>query len=476
MVVGAQATEVDLVVIGSGPGGYVAAIRAAELGKKVTIIEKDNVGGVCLNIGCIPSKALINIGHHYQESLEEEKGENPFGLSVGNVKLNWESAQKWKQDKVVNQLTGGVKMLLKKHKVDVIQGTAEFIDNNTINVEQEDGFQLLQFNDVIISTGSRPIEIPSFPFGGRIIDSTGALSLSEVPKHLIIVGGGVIGSELGGAYRMLGSKITIVEGLDHILNGFDKEMSDIIANRVKSAGSEIFTSAMAKSATQTDKDVTLTFEVDGKEQTVTGDYLLVSVGRRPNTDLIGLNNTDVKLTDRGLIEVDDSYATNVPHIYAIGDVNGKLQLAHAATAQGLHAVHHIAARSTSDTDSCSVSRSVDPLLDLVPSCIYATPEIASVGLTLDQAKEQGLAAKSHKILSSANGKSVLSLQERGFMKVIYLEETHVIIGAQLLCARATDMISEFAVAIAQKLTLEEMASVIRPHPSFSEMITQVTTL
>ena len=150
MVVGAQATEVDLVVIGSGPGGYVAAIRAAELGKKVTIIEKDNVGGVCLNIGCIPSKALINIGHHYQESLEEEKGENPFGLSVGNVKLNWESAQKWKQDKVVNQLTGGVKMLLKKHKVDVIQGTAEFIDNNTINVEQEDGFQLLQFNDVII--------------------------------------------------------------------------------------------------------------------------------------------------------------------------------------------------------------------------------------------------------------------------------------------------------------------------------------
>ncbi|WP_195426091.1 FAD-dependent oxidoreductase, partial [Bacteroides cellulosilyticus] len=219
MVVGAQATEVDTVVIGSGPGGYVAAIRAAELGKKVVVIEKDNVGGVCLNIGCIPSKALINVGHHYQDALKQEAGKSPFGLSNGEVNLDWAAAQSWKDEKVVKQLTGGIAMLLKKHKIELIKGTAEFIDNETINVEQEDGFQLLNFQNAIIATGSRPIEIPSFPYGGRIIDSTGALNLKEIPKHLIIVGGGVIGSELGGAYRMLGSKITIVEGLDHILNG-----------------------------------------------------------------------------------------------------------------------------------------------------------------------------------------------------------------------------------------------------------------
>ena len=209
--------------------------------------------------------------------------------------------------------------------------------------------------------------------------------------------------------------------------------------------------------------------------TCTAQAVLIATGRKPYTAGLFADGLAPSM-ERGRILTDEHFQTSISGIYAIGDVNGKLQLAHAATAQGLHAVHHIAAKSTSDTDSCSVSRSVDPILDLVPSCIYATPEIASVGLTLDQAKEQGLAAKSHKILSSANGKSVLSLQERGFMKVIYLEETHVIIGAQLLCARATDMISEFAVAIAQKLTLEEMASVIRPHPSFSEMITQVTTL
>ena len=437
MVVGAQATEVDLVVIGSGPGGYVAAIRAAELGKKVTIIEKDNVGGVCLNIGCIPSKALINIGHHYQESLEEEKGENPFGLSVGNVKLNWESAQKWKQDKVVNQLTGGVKMLLKKHKVDVIQGTAEFIDNNTINVEQEDGFQLLQFNDVIISTGSRPIEIPSFPFGGRIIDSTGALSLPEVPKHLIIVGGGVIGSELGGAYRMLGSKITIVEGLDHILNGFDKEMSDIIANRVKSAGSEIFTSAMAKSATQTDKDVTLTFEVDGKEQTVTGDYLLVSVGRRPNTDLIGLNNTDVKLTDRGLIEA--SFQAKVAAA-AIAGAEDDVDL-------------HVA----------------------LPAVAYTTTELATVGETPESVKDRK-DVKISKFPFAANGRAISMNDTTGFLRLITETKEGALIGAQIVGPGASDLISGLSLAIENGLTSKDISLTIQPHPTLGEAIMDTAEL
>ncbi|PCR99139.1 dihydrolipoyl dehydrogenase [Lactococcus fujiensis] len=465
MVVGAQATDVDLVVIGSGPGGYVAAIRAAELGKKVTIIEKDNVGGVCLNIGCIPSKALINIGHHYTDAIEEAEKKNPFGLTVGDVKLDWDAAQTWKQDKVVSQLTGGVKMLLKKHKVDVIKGTAEFVDNETINVEQEDGFKLLHFNDVIIATGSRPIEIPPFPFGGRIVDSTGALSLPEVPKHLIIVGGGVIGSELGGAYRMLGSKITIVEGLDHILNGFDKEMSDIIVKRVKSAGSDIFTSAMAKSAVQTDKDVTLTFEVDGKEQTVTGDYLLVSVGRRPNTDLLGLNNTDVKMTDRGLIEVTDSYETNVPHIYAIGDVVPGPMLAHKASFQA-----KVAAAAVAGADD-----SVDIHVAL-PAVAYTTTELATVGETPDSVKDRMDTVKISKFPFAANGRAISMNDTTGFLRLITETKEGAIIGAQIVGPGASDLISGLSLAIENGLTSKDISLTIQPHPTLGEAIMDTAEL
>ncbi|MFK4894923.1 dihydrolipoyl dehydrogenase [Lactococcus petauri] len=459
MVVGAQATEVDTVVIGSGPGGYVAAIRAAELGKKVVVIEKNNVGGVCLNIGCIPSKALINVGHHYQDALKQEAGKSPFGLSNGEVNLDWAAAQSWKDEKVVKQLTGGIAMLLKKHKIELIKGTAEFIDNETINVEQEDGFQLLNFQNAIIATGSRPIEIPSFPYGGRIIDSTGALNLKEIPKHLIIVGGGVIGSELGGAYRMLGSKITIVEGLDHILNGFDKEMSDIIANRVKTAGSEIFTSAMAKSATQTDTDVTLTFEVDGKEQTVTGDYLLVSVGRRPNTDMLGLNNTDVKLTDRGLIEVDDSFQTSVPHIYAIGDVVPGPMLAHKASFQAKIAAAAIAGGEDA----------VDLHIAL-PAVAYTTTELATVGETPESVKDRMDQVKISKFPFAANGRAISMDDTTGFIRLITENKEGAVIGAQIVGPGASDLISGLALAIENGLTSKDISLTIQPHPTLGEAI------
>ena len=465
MVVGAQATEVDTVVIGSGPGGYVAAIRAAELGQTVTIIEKDNVGGVCLNIGCIPSKALINVGHHYWDARTEANGDSPFGLTVEAPKLDWAAAQKWKQEKVVNTLTGGVKMLLKKHKVNVIKGTAEFVDNQTINVEREDGHDLLQFNNCIIATGSRPIEIPPFPFGGRIVDSTGALSLPEIPKHLIIVGGGVIGSELGGAYRMLGSKITIVEGLDHILNGFDKEMSDIIAKRVKTAGSEIYTSAMAKSAVQTDKDVTLTFEVDGKEQTVTGDYLLVSVGRKPNTDLIGLNNTDIKLTDRGLIEVNDSYQTSVPHIYAIGDVVPGPMLAHKASFQA-----KIAAGAISGDPEA-----VD-LHIAMPAVAYTTTELATVGATPESVKDRKDTVKISKFPFAANGRALSMNETEGFIRLITETKEGAVIGAQVVGPGASDLISGLSIAIENGLTSHDLSLTVQPHPTLGEAIMDTAEL
>ena len=308
------------------------------------------------------------------------------------------------------------------------------------------------------------------------------LSWDQEPfSSLLIIGGGVIGVEFAGIWQALGTKVTILEALPSLIANMDKELGQSLKQSLKKKGADIHTGAMVQSLESTNEGILCTYTEKDTICTCTAQAVLIATGRRPYTD--GLFADDLAPSmERGRILTDEHFQTSLPGIYAIGDVNGKLQLAHAATAQGLHAVHQIAAALSNGavlsehTSSNAAIHASNPVLDLVPSCIYASPEIASVGLTLDQAKEQGLAAKSHKILSSANGKSVLSLQERGFMKVIYLEETHVIIGAQILCARATDMISEFAVAIAQKLTLEEMASVIRPHPSFSEMITQATTL
>ncbi|MBM7617416.1 dihydrolipoamide dehydrogenase [Weissella uvarum] len=455
MVVGAQATELDTVVIGSGPGGYVAAIRAAELGQKVTVIERGDIGGVCLNIGCIPSKALINVGHHYQATQQT----NPFGLTVGGAELDWQKTQDWKQHQVVEQLTGGVSMLFKKHKIDVIHGEASFIDNETINVIQEDDHQLLQFNNAIIATGSRPVEIPSLKFGGRIVDSTGVLSLPEVPKSLIIVGGGVIGSELGGAYANLGTKVTIVEGLDHTLNGFDKEMTRPVLKDFAEKGGEIFTSATAKSATQTDDDVTLTFEVDGQEQTVTGDYLLVSVGRRPNTDALGLNNTDVKTDDRGLVEVDDQMQTSTHHIYAIGDITPGPALAHKASFQAKIAAAAISGDPTAHDMHYSL-----------PSVAYTNYELATTGETPESIKEKQIDAKVTKFPFAANGRALSIDEGVGFIRMITDKETNAVLGAQIVGPGASDLISEISLAIENGLTSNDISLTIHPHPTLGEAI------
>lgn len=461
MVVGAQAREIDTVVIGSGPGGYVAAIRAAELGQKVTIIEKDNIGGVCLNIGCIPSKALIHVGHEYHST----QATNPYGLKIPAATLDWNKTQDWKQTKVVNQLTGGVEMLLKKHKVEIIHGEASFNDNETLNVLEGEGHELLQFNNAIIATGSRPVEIPAFKFGGRIVDSTGALSLPEVPKHLIVIGGGVIGSELGGAYQNLGAKVTIIEGLPQTLNGFDKELIRPIITDFEKRGGEIFTGAMAKSAAQTDKDVTLTFDVNGEEKTVTGDYLLVSVGRRPNTDALGLNNTDVKVTDRGLIEVDEAKRTSVAHIYAIGDIVAGPALAHKASFEG-----KVAAAAISGSDNA---------IDLhyaMPAVAYTNIEVATVGETPVSVKENQLDASIVKFPFAANGRALSMDEGVGFVRMITDKTTKAVIGSQIVGPGASDLISELSLAIENGLTSEDISLTIHPHPSLGEAIMDTAEL
>ncbi|QNN75415.1 dihydrolipoyl dehydrogenase [Weissella diestrammenae] len=454
MVVGAQATEIDTVIIGSGPGGYVAAIRAAELGQKVTLIERDQIGGVCLNVGCIPSKALINVGHHFRATQEK----NPYGLTMTGS-LDWQQTQDWKQHQVVEKLTGGVAMLLKKHHVTVIQGEATFNDNETLNVVQSDGHQLLQFNNAIIATGSRPVEISKFKFGGRIVDSTGALSLPEIPKRLIVLGGGVIGSELGSAYANLGAQVTIIEGLDHILNGFDSEMTKPVIDDFKAHGGEIYTSATATSATQTDDEVTVTFEMAGQTQTVTGDYLLVAVGRRANTDTLGLNNTDIQLLDNGLIEVNQAMQTQVKHIYAIGDVVPGPALAHKASFEAKIAAASISGAPHAYDDHYAL-----------PAVAYTHYELATTGETPETVIDKKIDAKISKFPFAANGRALAMDASVGFIRLITDKQTGAVLGGQIVGPSASDLISELTLAIENGVTAEDIALTIHPHPTFGEAI------
>lgn len=476
-------TIYDLTVIGAGPGGYEAALEAAKLGLRTALIEKDSLGGTCLNRGCIPTKTLLHSSELYTKICDAER----FGISAEHVLPDLSKIQTHKQT-TITTLQKGIAALLKAAKVTVYQGLGTVIDTGT-DASGNEGIKQVQITSdgadpviietrqILLASGSVPSvpPIPGHDLPG-VMTSDELLSWDQEPfSSLLIIGGGVIGVEFAGIWQALGTKVTILEALPSLIANMDKELGQSLKQSLKKKGADIHTGAKVQSLEAVDDGILCTYTEKDTVCTCTAQAVLIATGRKPYTDGLFADVLAPSM-EHGRILTDEHFQTNIPGIYAIGDVNGKLQLAHAATAQGFHAVHRIAAALSADSAGKNGSCVSDPVLDLVPSCIYASPEIASVGLTLDQAKEQGLAAKSHKILSSANGKSVLSLQERGFMKVIYLEETHVIIGAQLLCARATDMISEFAVAIAQKLTLEEMASVIRPHPSFSEMITQVTTL
>lgn len=460
MVVGAQTQAVDTLVIGSGPGGYVAAIRAAELGQKVAIVEKNQIGGVCLNVGCIPSKALIGIGHAYHAATHD----TPFGLTVDDPELDWQKAQSWKQNEVVNTLTTGVKMLLKKHQVEIYKGEAHFADDKVVNVMTDDSSTLLEFNHAILATGSRPVEIPGFTFEGRIIDSTAALSLPEIPETLTIIGGGVIGSELAGVYSNLGTKVTIIEGLPQILNGFDKEMIQPVLSHFEKNQVKIVTNAQAKSSQQDDDGVTVTYEVDGESATVRSDYVLVSVGRRPNTDEIGLNATDVKLTDRGLVVVNDQQQTTAPHIYAIGDIVAGPALAHKASFEAKVAA---AAISGQDITNDAIA---------MPSVAYTDPELATVGETLMSIKDKNLDAKVSKFPFAANGRAITMHQTDGFIRLITDKETDILLGAQIVGPNASDLINEMSLAIENGLRAEDISLTIHPHPTLGEAIMDTAEL
>ncbi|EPD00699.1 dihydrolipoamide dehydrogenase [Lacticaseibacillus paracasei subsp. paracasei Lpp125] len=453
MVVGDFAIDLDTVVIGSGPGGYVAAIRAAEMGQKVTVIESTFIGGVCLNVGCIPSKALINAGHRYQDALEA----STFGIHTKGADLDFTKTQEWKQNKVVHTLTSGVSMLFKKHKIDTIMGTAFLKDDHSLRVMQKDSAQTYTFKNLIIATGSRPIEIKGFKFGKRILDSTGGLNLPEVPKEFVVIGGGYIGSELASAYANLGAHVTILEGTSSILPNFEKDMVQLVLNSFKKRGVTVITNAMAKEAEDTGKGVKVTYTADGKEQTIAADYVMVTVGRRPNTDDLGLDIVGVETTDRGLIKVDAQGRTNKPNIYAIGDIVPGAALAHKASYEGKVAAEAISGKASA----------VD--YKAMPAVCFTDPELATTGMTVAEAKDKGIKAKASKFPFAANGRALSLAQTEGFVRLV-TNENGTVIGGQVAGAGASDLISELTVAVEGGLNVEDLALTIHPHPTLSEVI------
>lgn len=453
MVVGDFAIDLDTVVIGSGPGGYVAAIRAAEMGQKVTVIESTFIGGVCLNVGCIPSKTLINAGHRYQDALEA----STFGINAKGADLDFTKTQEWKQNKVVHTLTSGVSMLFKKHKIDTIMGTAFLKDDHSLRVMQKDSAQTYTFKNLIIATGSRPIEIKGFKFGKRILDSTGGLNLPEVPKEFVVIGGGYIGSELASAYANLGAHVTILEGTSSILPNFEKDMVQLVLNSFKKRGVTVITNAMAKEAEDTGKGVKVTYTAEGKEQTIAADYVMVTVGRRPNTDDLGLDIVGVETTDRGLIKVDAQGRTNKPNIYAIGDIVPGAALAHKASYEGKVAAEAISGKASA----------VD--YKAMPAVCFTDPELATTGMTVAEAKDKGIKAKASKFPFAANGRALSLAQTEGFVRLV-TNENGTVIGGQVAGVGASDLISELTVAVEGGLNVEDLALTIHPHPTLSEVI------
>lgn len=452
MVVGDFPVEVDTLVVGAGPGGYVAAIRAAQLGQKVTIVDKGALGGVCLNVGCIPSKALITAG----QKAAEAQGIEELGIKVEKVSVDFSKVQEWK-DSVVNKLTSGVEGLLKGNKVDIVSGEAYFVDKNTAKVMDEKNSQTYKFNNCIIATGSTPIEIPSFKFSDRVLDSTGALSLKEIPKKLVVIGGGYVGTELGTAFANFGTEVTFLEGAKDILGGFEKQMTQVVKKRLKKKGVTIVTEAVAKGVEETKDGVKVTYEAKGKEEILEADYVLVTVGRKPNTEEIGLEQVGIELDERGRVKTDKQCRTSVDNIYAIGDITAGPPLAHKASYEGKIAAEVISGEK-SEIDYIGV-----------PAVAFTDPELATVGLSEQEAKDKGFNVKVGKFPFAANGRALALNEADGFLKLITRKEDGLVLGGQIAGPNASDMISEIGLAVESGMTAEDIALTIHAHPTLGEI-------
>ncbi len=449
----------DVAVIGSGPGGYVAAIRCAQLGMKTALIEKyATMGGTCLNVGCIPSKALLDSSHHYADTLNhlEEHGiEVPKG-----VKLNLKKMMERKAS-VVEQTTKGIEFLMGKNKVDTYQGIGSFEDKTHISISSEKGkAETIEAKKTIIATGSKPSTLPFIKIDKkRIITSTEALNLTEVPKHLLVIGGGVIGLELGQVYRRLGAEVTVIEYMDKIIPVMDSDQSKELKKVLKKQGVNFALSHKVKAVEAKGKKVTVKADdKKGKEVSFEGDYCLVSVGRRPYTDGLNADKAGVKLTERGKVEVNEHLQTSTENIYAIGDVIKGAMLAHKAEEEAVFVAETIAGQK--------------PHVDynLIPSVVYTWPEVASVGKTEDQLKADKIAYKTGKFPMRALGRSRASGDIDGFIKILADQSTDEVLGVHMVGARAADMIAEAVVAMEYRASAEDIARISHAHPTYTEAI------
>ena len=449
--------DFDLVIIGAGPGGYETALAAAgEM--RVALVEKEELGGTCLNRGCIPTKSLL----HAAELLQSIRRSSLFGIQPGEAAFDF-AAVHGRKDQVIRQLRDGIAQRMKQKKVTVLKGTGTILDAHTVQVRGE-AETLLKTERILIATGSRPV-IPPIPgIGCPHVETSDTLLAKEdaVYPRLLIIGGGVIGLEFASVFSALGSAVTIVEAMPRLAGNMDREISQSLKMLLKKREIQVFCDTRVQEIREDGAGLRCLCLQEERQLELEADGILVCTGRRPFTE--GLFGDGFRVDgERGRISVDEHFQTSCPGIYAIGDVTGGMMLAHAATAQGRCALAHMLGRTP-------------PVSLIVPACIYTDPEIASVGLTLEEARERGLQADSRKYPMSANGKTVLSLQERGFIKVVYEKESHRLLGAHLMCARASDLISEMTQALVRGSTLEELAAVIRPHPTFSEGITEAVSL
>ncbi|AUZ27009.1 dihydrolipoyl dehydrogenase [Bacillus subtilis] len=460
-----MATEYDVVILGGGTGGYVAAIRAAQLGLKTAVVEKEKLGGTCLHKGCIPSKALLRSAEVYRTAREADQ----FGVETAGVSLNFEKVQQRKQA-VVDKLAAGVNHLMKKGKIDVYNGYGRILGPSifsplpgTISVERGNGEEndMLIPKQVIIATGSRPRMLPGLEADGEhVLTSDEALQMEELPKSIIIVGGGVIGIEWASMLHDFGVEVTVIEYADRILPTEDQDISKEMENLLKKKGIQFVTGAkvLPDTMTKTADDISIQAEKDGETVTYTAEKMLVSIGRQANIEGIGIENTDI-VTENGVISVNESCQTKESHIYAIGDVIGGLQLAHVASHEGIIAVEHFVGLNP---------HPLDPTL--VPKCIYSSPEAASVGLTEDEAKANGHNVKVGKFPFMAIGKALVYGESDGFVKIVADRDTDDILGVHMIGPHVTDMISEAGLAKVLDATPWEVGQTIHPHPTLSEAI------